>query len=185
MKNMFLKSLLIGSLLSVNALAYEASEVIVKFVGYKSKAKTGVEGKFDKVKLEIQKNDEFKAFLTSSKVIIDSSSVNTKIKFRDKNISSTLFKSDNLKEIKAMIKKVNGDMKKGTLDVEIIMNKVSKTISMTYTNSNNILVAEGLIDVLDFAMNNSYAAFAAKCKPFHAGKSWSDVTISFELPYTK
>ena len=185
MKNIIIKSLLIGSLLSVNTLAYEASSVKVKFVGYKSKAKTGVEGNFDKVKLEIQKNNDFMAFLTSSKVIIDSSSVNTKIKFRDKNINTTLFKPDSLKEIIAMIKKVNGDMKKGTLDVEIIMNKVSKTISMPYTNSNNTLMAQGTIDVLDFAMNNSYAAFAAKCKPFHAGKSWSDVAISFELPYTK
>ncbi len=185
MKNMFLKSLLIGSLLSVNALGYEASQVTVKFLGYKSKAKTGVEGHFDKVKLQIQKNDDFKTFLTSAKVIIDSSSVNTKIKFRDKNINATLFKPDSLKEIIAVIKKVNGDMKKGALDVEIIMNKVSKTISMPYTNSNNTFMAKGTIDVLDFAMNNSYAAFAAKCKPFHAGKSWSDVTISFELPYTK
>jgi len=184
MKNVILKSLLIGSLLSIKALAYEASQVTVKFVGYKSKAKTGVDGKFDKVKLDIVKHDNFKTFLTSSKVTIDSSSVNTNIKFRDTNINTTLFKPASLKEITAMIKKVNGDMAKGTLDVEIIMNKVSKTISMPYTNDNNTLRAKGSIDVLDFAMNNSYAAFAAKCKPFHAGKSWSDVAISFELPYT-
>lgn len=185
MKNIILKPLLVSLLLTLSAFAYEASTINVNWIGYKTQAKAGVPGTFDSVKLDIQKSDDFKTFLNSAKVSIDSSSLNSKMKFRDTNIVTTLFKLSSAKEISAVVKKVNGDISKGSLDVEIMMNKNTKTIPMNYTVEANKLTATGSIDILDFAMNDSFAAFAAKCKPFHAGKTWTEVTVSFELPFTK
>ncbi len=185
MNKMILKSLLVSSLLSVSAFGYSASSIDVKWVGFKSKAKVGIPGTFNTVKLDIKSSDDFNAFLASAKVSIDTMSINSKMKFRDKNITSTLFKESNAKEITAMVKKVSGDMSKGTLDVEIVMNKTAKTIPMNYEVKGNKLIAKGSVDVLNFAMKNSFAAFAAKCRAFHANKTWSDVEISFELPFTK
>ena len=73
----------------------------------------------------------------------------------------------------------------GTVDVEINMNNTKKIVPMSYISTAGVLTANGVIDVLDFAMNESFAAFAKKCKPFHAGKTWTNVDISFNLIYTK
>lgn len=179
------RSILISSLLSVGAFAYEASNVNVNWTGYKTEGKAAVSGTFDKVNLEIAKDDNFSKFLSSAKVSIDPYTINTKMKFRDNNISSTLFKIANVNEIKANVKKVMGDEAKGKLDVEINMNGVSKIVPMNYTVEASAIKAEGVIDILNFSMNESFAAFAAKCKPFHAGKTWSEVTVSFNLPFKK
>ena len=183
MKRIFLKSIITASLLAANALAYEASSVNVNWTGYKTQAKGPVGGTFDKVNLKIEKNDDFAKFLSSASVSIDPYSLNSKMPFRDNNITSTLFKVANVNEIKAMVKKVNGDNKAGTLDVEITMNNKSKVIPMEYKVEASTLKAQGKIEILDFAMNESFNAFATKCKPFHAGKTWSEVGVAFELPF--
>lgn len=183
MKNMILKSLLVSTILATSAFAYEASSVSVNWIGYKTQGKAGVPGTFDKVTLEAKKNDDFSKFLSSANVNIDPYSLNSKMKFRDTNITSTLFKLANIKDIKAKVAKVNGDIKAGSLDVEIAMNNTKKIIPMKYTVEAGVLKAVGTIELLDFAMGESFNAFAAKCKPFHAGKTWSEVTVSFDLAF--
>ena len=185
MKNLILKSLLVGSLLSSSAFGYEASSVKVNVMAYKTKAKSGVAITFDKVSLSIKKNTDFSKFITSAEVSIDVNSINSKMKFRDNNIKATLFKIANISEVKAKVLKVTGNDKTGTLDVEVSMNNVKKIIPMKYTVSSGTLKADGVLDILDFAMSKSYAAFAAKCKGFHGGKSFSDVALSFSLSFTK
>lgn len=180
-----IKLMLASSLLSMSAYAYDASKVDVIWTGYKTQAKAPVSGTFDKVGFEITKNDDFAKFLSSAKVSIDPYSINSKMKFRDNNISSTLFKVANITEIKAVAKNVSGDESKGKVDVEITMNNVSKVVAMDYMVEGTIIKAKGDINVLDFAMDKSLAAFAEKCKPFHAGKTWADVTVAFDLPFTK
>ena len=185
MKNMILKSLLVTSLLSTGALAYDASSVNVMATGYKTAGKVAVPTTFDKVTLSVKKNDSFKKFISSASVKIDVMSINSKMKFRDNNITSTLFKLSGFSEITANVKSVKGNNKKGVLKVEINMNNVKKVVSMPYTVTANTLKAEASIDVLDFSMNKGFKAFAAKCKAFHANKTFSDVKVAFELPFTK
>ena len=177
--------LLLASTMITGLYAYDASEVNVNFIGYKIKTKVGVPGTFKKATLDITNNADFSKFLNSAKVTIDVNSLDTKMKMRDNNITSTLFKVVNVEEIKAKVVKVTGDDMKGIVDVEINMNNTKKVIPMKYTVVDNSLVAQGEIDVLDFAMEESLAAFAKKCKPFHAGKTWSEVTVSFTLPFNK
>ena len=103
MKNLILKSLLVGSLLASSAFGYEASSVKVNVMAYKTKAKSGVAITFDKVSLSIKKNTDFAKFITSAEVSIDVNSINSKMKFRDNNIKATLFKIANISEVKAYI----------------------------------------------------------------------------------
>ena len=177
--------LFLASAIMTSVYAYEASEVNVGFIGYKMQTKVGVPGVFDQAKLDIKSDVDFTKFLTSANVTIDISTLNTKMRMRDNNITSTLFKVANIKEIKAKVVKVTGDEMKGTVDVEIDMNNTKKVIPMTYVSKDGVLTAEGAIDVIDFTMTESLAAFAKKCKPFHAGKTWSEVSVSFTLPFKK
>ena len=182
---MLLKSLLITAMLSVCMFAYDAVKVDVKWTGFKTVAKKGVPGTFDTVNLSIQKNDDFHTFLRSAKVTIDTASLNSNSKVRDNNITSTLFAAAGAQKITAMVKESKGDMSMGILDVEITMNEVSNIVKMNYSVKNNTLTANGMIDVLNFSMKEGFTAFATKCATLHAGKSWTNVNISFELPFTK
>jgi polyisoprenoid-binding protein YceI len=184
MKKIIGKLLLASTMIS-SVYAYDASNVEVNFTGFKLQNKVAVPGTFSKTTLDIKNNTDFIKFLSSANVTIDVESIDTKMKMRNNNIKSTLFKVANIKEINAKVVKVMGDDMKGTVDIEIDMNNTKKIIPMTYMTKDGVLTAKGAIDVLDFAMNESFAAFAAKCKPFHANKTWSNVDISFNLTYTK
>lgn len=185
MKNKILKSLLVSCLLSTGVYAYEASNINVNWIGFKTQNKVGVAGTFNKSVLTINQNADFSKFLTSAKVNIDISSLDSKMKFRDKNITSTLFKIAGITEIKANVVKVAGDDTKGVIDVEIDMNNVKKVIPMKYAVEAGVLKASGVVDVINHSMSESFNAFATKCKPFHAGKTWSEVSVSFDLPFKK
>ena len=178
-------NLLLASTMISSVYAYDASKIEVGFTGYKMKIKVPVPGTFTKTTLDIKKNADFEKFLTSANVTIDVDSIDTKMKMRNNNIKSTLFKVANIKEINAKVVKVMGDDMQGTVDIEIDMNNTKKIIPMMYITKDDVLTAKGAIDILDFAMNESFAAFAKKCKPFHAGMTWTNVDISFNLTYTK
>lgn len=185
MKNITLKIVFICLFFSISAYAYEASDVNIKWTGFKTELKKGVPGTFDKINLDINSNDDFKKFLQSAKVYIDTESLNSNVKTRDNNIISTLFHLEGAKMIYVTVNKVNGDMSSGKLLLEIIMNKVSQVVSMDYKVKEQKVIANGTIDILDFSMNDSFKAFATKCSKLHAGKTWTQVDIYFELPFTK
>jgi len=63
------------------------------------------------------------------------------------------------------------------------MNEVTKTVPMKYEIKDKKVVASGVIDILNFSMSESFAKFAKECFDLHNGKSFSEVTISFELPF--
>ena len=130
----------------------------------------------------MKKNSSFEDFLKSGKVKIDTYSLETKLKLRNKNTVDTIFKKSKDRYITAAIVGVNGDDKKGTLDVEIMMNKVKKVIKMPYKVVNGLFSANGGIDLVDdFDMGGPFAAFAKKCKGVHGGKSYSEVGLNFNF----
>lgn len=185
MKNTVLKSFVLCSILSLSSYAYTASDLQVNAVGYKTAKKVGVPITFDKFEFSIKENKDFAKFMKSASINIDVYSLNSKMKYRDNNITSTLFKLTDIKEIKARVVKVKGSSDTGVFDVEISMNNVTKIVKMPYSLISGILEAKGRIDILDFALSESFAAFAKKCKGLHAGKSFSDVEISFNFNLKK
>lgn len=181
-----MKKILVSSLLSVGLLtslsAYELNgDLGVKWTGFKTAGKVGVPGTFKKIDLSIEKNDNLSAFLKSAKVTIDALSLDSKLPFRDKNITSTVFSLASAKTIKGTISSV--DEAKKSLVLDLTMNEVTKPVNMTYEVADGKIVAKGSIEILDFALKDSFAAFAKKCGALHAGKSYSDVAIEFTLPF--
>lgn len=181
-----MKKVLVSSILSLGLLtslnAYELNgDLGVKWVGFKTAKKVGVPGSFKKIDLKIEKNDNFADFLKSAKVTIDALSLDSKLPFRDKNITSTVFSLASAKTIKGSISSV--DEAKKTLVLDVTMNDVTKPVTMTYTNEGGKVVAKGNLEILDFALKDSFAAFAKKCGAFHAGKTFSDVDVEFTIPY--
>ena len=52
-----------------------------------------------------------------------------------------------------------------------------------YDIKDSKIVASGTIEILDFAMNTPFLAFAKICEAYHESRSYSDVGIEFTLPY--
>ncbi|NVJ53192.1 MAG: YceI family protein [Campylobacteraceae bacterium] len=168
--------------LSLNA--YELNgDLKVGWTGYKTEKKVGVSGTFKDVDLQITKNDDFVKFLKSAKVKIDTSSLDSGLEIRNKSMVSTLFSLKSSEKILASIANINEN--NGALTLMLTMNEVTKSIPMKYSVKDNKVVASGVIDILDYSMSESFAKFAKECFNLHKGKTFSEVTISFELPFKK
>ena len=101
-------------------------------------------------------------------------------KLRNMNTINTLFKSFSTDKTKtwAKIVSVSGN----SANVEIKMNGVTKTIKMTSKEKGGSMLYEGVLDILKFNTSKGWKAFAAKCRGFHKGKSWSDIKLYFSIP---
>ncbi len=173
----------ICSLVASLGLAYSANgDLKLEYTGYKTDKKVGVKGTFKDIKLTAKDNAKFADFAKGLSVDIDGSKVDTKLPMRDKNVG-IIFSKDS--KIKAMIKDVKGDEKKGVFVVAITMGGQSKDINFDYTADDSKIDASGKLDILDFGMNETFAAFAKKCSPFHSKKTWSEVDMTFTLPIKK
>lgn len=162
--------------------AYELDgELGVKWTGFKTEKKAPVSGSFKDINLAISKADDLKSFLKSAKVKIDALSFDSKNPFRDKNITSTIFSLKSAETILASVVDVNSEKK--MLNVALTMNEITKKIPMTYEIKDSKIIAKGSIEILDFALKESFLAFAKKCAAFHQNKSFSDVNIEFTLPF--
>ncbi|QKF58744.1 YceI family protein [Aliarcobacter lanthieri] len=181
MKNKILLSLLaFGLISSLNA--YELNgNLIVKWTGYKLASKVGVSGTFNKINFDIKKSDNLSEFLKSSKVKIESNSLESNDPTRNSNITSTLFSLASANFIEGEISSV--DEKNKTLILDVIMNGIKKSTTMTYEINDESIVAKGVIDILDFDMKKSYEAFTKICGALHENVSYSDVNIEFTIPF--
>ncbi len=170
----------VGFITSLNA--YELNgDLDVKWTGYKTEAKAPVSGGFNTVKFDITSSDNLSDFLKSSKVTIDSRSLESKNAFRNNNIISTLFSLASSETIEGSISKV--DEKNKTLVLDVTMNNITKNVPMNYELLNGKIIAKGSIDILDYNLKDSYLAYAKKCASFHQNKSFSDVGIEFSIPF--
>ena len=176
--NKILFSTVVASLLTGSLFAYSVDgNPEIKFVGYKLAKKTGVEGNFKEVGFKSVANDKFDIFLKSFEFSIDPKNINTKLPDRDKRIG--IIFDGNM--INGKIISVSGDEKAGELEVEIDIKSNKKTYKAPYSVNNGKLSAKITVDLLaDFKLNESFEKFATAAKPFHSGKSYTDVDISLE-----
>ena len=162
--------------------------VEVSWIGYKTDDKIGVGGVFDSVAYTpvAPSGENFRSILVGSKVLIDSSSVNSKNKGRDEKLAKFFFGMMDDKNIKAKIvdikadKRVKGAPRTGVVTVEISMNGKSKNIPMKYSFSDDIFSATGIIDILDFGAGEALSSINKACFDLHKGKTWSEVSIGFK-----
>ena len=181
MKKIVLSSI-VALLFATNLSAYEKNgDLEVKWTGYKLASKVGVSGTFNKIDFDIKKSDDLVTFLKSAKVKIDATSLESKDEGRNFNITSTLFSLASAKNIQGSISSV--DEKSNTLVLDVVMNGVTKPTTMKYTVNDGKIVANGVIDILDFNMSSSYKAFTEICGALHENVSYSDVNIEFSIPF--
>ena len=69
----------------------------------------------------------------------------------------------------------------GTVNVAITMNSITQEIPMRYLYKKGLIKAVGYIDLFDFNATNALREINDACFDLHAGKTWNDVVISFEL----
>ncbi|RBQ29576.1 YceI family protein [Aliarcobacter vitoriensis] len=179
-KKILLSVLAFGLVSSINA--YELNgDLGVKWTGFKLASKVAVSGTFNKIDLDIKKSDNLTEFLKSAKVKIDAKSLESKDEARNLNITSTLFSLTSANFIEGNISSVDEVNK--TLVLDVVMNGIKKATSMKYEINDGKIVANGVIDILDFNMASSYKAFTEICGALHENVSYSDVNLEFTIPF--
>lgn len=182
MRKIILSSFFAFLIFSSTLNAYELSEQIqIKWTGYKTEKKVAVSGTFKDISIDIEKSSTLTDFLKSAKVEIQTKSLDSNNSFRDKNITTTLFSILSLSKINSYISDVQEINK--TLTLQINMNNIKKTVPMKYEILENKIIAKGMIDLLDFDMDESFSSFALKCAHYHENKSFSEVDIEFIIPF--
>lgn len=191
--NKFLKLSLASMVFATLGFSYSTNGAIgVTATGYKTAEKVGVGATFKEVKFTSKANKDFAAFVKSMKVDINALSVNVLTvdelsALKNASISLLFQKKDGAKSstITAKVVGVKGDDTKGTLDISITMNTVTKVIPFKYNVAEGKIMAKSNIDIFDFMLNKSFAAFAKECGSFHEGKTWTHVELNFSVPFTK
>ncbi len=190
MKNIFI-ALCVSSTFSLadtECIAVDKKTVEVSWKAYKTPAKLGVGGIFDDVvyRAETKEARGVSTLLLDASVTIDTQKVNSKNEGRDLKLVNNFFKMMRDEKITAKVisvKEVNE--KEGTMILDISMNGIIKHIPMNYTYKKGLVKAVGYIDIFDFQASKALSSINKACFDLHAGKTWNDVTIGFELNVNK
>lgn len=174
------KILLTVLVLSTAAFAdctYSSKSSKVTWNAFKTYEKIGVGGTFNKTVFTPKTAQSIETLLTSSQILIETASVNSANAGRDATLLASFFKVQNTHTIEAKIISA----KEGKALVEISMNSVTKIIPMNYRVESEKIIGKGTIDLGDFTMLPSLSVINKACYDLHAGKTWQDVEIGFEI----
>jgi len=175
-----MKKLILAMLLASASLwALEVQNTTVKFTAFKTYAKIGVSGVFEKLHVNTNTGDTVISLLKNATANIDTSSVNSGNKGRDIKLVQKFFDVQNVTNIQAKIINVTDK----TLILKLTMNLRTLKIPMQYSVKNNTINAKGVIDLADFAMLKSLKSLNKACYVRHKGKTWQDVDISLTMQY--
>ena len=152
----------------------ESDDLKVAWTAYKTPSKVGVGGQFTELGIDKKKftASSVAALFKGMDFAISTKSVATKDKQRDKKIHSFFFKDA------STIKGEVLEASEGSMTILIEMNGVKKEVPLNASLKGDAYKAEGVIDVMDFSMNENLKAITKACEQLHMGKTWSDVDIS-------
>ena len=156
---------------------YSVKDVGVTWEAYKTPMKLGVGGTFDAIKLQARPGKSIDDLLDGAHVVIDTKSVDSKNPGRDGKLVRAFFNVQGVKAIDAVVKRVG----ENTVDVDVTMNGVTKTVPMALKKEGSKVYAEGYVDLGDFEMLPSLQSITRACYKLHKGKTWQDVKIAFEI----
>ena len=197
MKKLFITIMILSLSLYANSTSVkngcvlsQKGQITVGWTAFKTPAKKGVSGLFDKVTYTPARKEgkNFKEILVGSTLNIDTNSVNSNNEGRDKKLQKEFFQLFSSDTITAKVtdivaaSKETGKPKTGTIMIEITMNAVTKNIPMHYVYTKGIMKAEGFIDLFDFQGLKALTSINKACFTLHQGKTWNDVAIRFTMP---
>ena len=181
MKSMFTLLVLTFSLSSFAAPAvctyeYDANGTTLSWTAFKTPKKAPVKIKFTKFKITATKMPTLEQMFASATFEVNSQSVDSGDKARDAKIMQFFFKKMmGGNNIKGKVLKAEADK----LEVEMTMNKVTKTVpmSMKFDETTSMATLTGKVDVLEFALKDNLAALTKACMEKHEGVTWPDVEL--------
>ena len=183
MKKIILSSVL-ALIISVTLTAsecYNANELDVRWMSFKTMAKIGVGGNFSQSTLKlVHKNAKTPAtMLEGASVTLSLANIDAHNPTKNSNIAE--FFVANLAAKNIMAKIVKADDKQ--LSVAITLNKKTLNIPMSYKIKGTNIVAVGVIDALDFDLVPALRTLN-KNVAGHKNKGWNDISIAFDMPFT-
>lgn len=146
------------------------------WTAFKTPKKVGVGAKFSDFNVKAKSSKSIDDLLSSASFSVDSRSVDSGDKARDLKIVQFFFKKMlKGKMITGKVLKVSGN----TADVEMKLNGVTKTVTMTssFDDATSKLFLKGAIDVLEFGMKDNLAALTKACMEKHEGVTWPNVDL--------
>lgn len=184
-----MKKVVLALILSfITAFAADSYKVVsdkvnVNWKAYKTFAKLGVKGSFDKVQLTApEKAKNLTELLSGLSVVIETSSVNTNNPERDETLTKMFFGKLAHPTLKASVVSTEISKEKpneGTVSVLIDINGHSIQVPMSFRVENGHISAVGNIDLFDFKAEAALASINKSCYDLHKGKTWNDVEIGF------
>jgi len=172
-----------ATLMSVSAFGsctYNADTARISWKAFKTYEKIGVSGTFDRVTFTPHTGTSLENLLVGSKVTITTDSVNTTNSGRDATLIKSFFNVQKLDTLNAVIVGVENSK----AITQITLNRITKTIPLTYAVQEGKMIAKGTIDLGDFHLLPSLYSLTNTCYDLHGGKTWQDVEIGFEIPFS-
>ena len=157
--------------------SYTAKSIAVDWKAYKTPLKLGVGGSFDSVQLQTLQADSLQSLLSSAKITIDTSSINSKNRARDTKLVKFFFDIQKVDTIEASVL----TLKNNIVTVAITMNNITKEIPMKQHIKDTTIFADGYLDLADFHMLPALSSINKAYYDLHKGKTWQDISIAFSL----
>jgi len=153
--------------------------VNIGWTSYKTKAKIGVSGTFNDVKLTKSKDTtNIKTALVGTSVVLNLTNIDAKAEIKTSNILKYFAPELSTQGITATIMKV-GEKR---LALKILLNGRKQIIPMNYTLDGGVMLADGVIDARDFGIESALGNLNRHVAG-HKNKGWLDIAIRFELIY--
>lgn len=166
-----------------NATTIDTSKATTTWTAYKTAAKVGVNGTFDNIVYKFgKKNDSIASTLEGATATIDPMKVDLNDATKNKNVKNFFFSGFKKGNIKVTFKNVMEGKDQGTILAMVRMNDKTVKVPMTYTIADGKFTATGLLDIMEFGLNDPFKKLATGCHDLHEGMTWSQVTINFSAP---
>jgi len=173
----FLPLILAAALFGAQTCRWRVKDFSVGWEAYKTPLKIGVKGSFDAIRLSAKPQEKMDALLRGARMLIDTESVSTKNRTRDAKIVKYFFQAQGVDTIEAQILSVTDKL----ADVEITMHDTTRRVPMRLKRDGELITAQGVIDLADFGMLPALRSLTDACRKPHEGKTWQDVTLTFEM----
>ncbi|WP_180762750.1 YceI family protein [Helicobacter sp. 12S02232-10] len=169
-----------------NAATIDTTKAETSWTAYKTAQKTAVSGTFKDIQYKFgKKQDSIAGALEGATATIDPMKVDLHDDTKNKNVKDFFFSQFKKGGIKVTFKDVMEGKDQGTILAIVRMNGKSVKVPMQYTITDGKLTAQGVLDIMEFSLNDAFKKLATGCHKLHEGLTWSQVGISFSAPIKK
>lgn len=163
------------------SIVVKKEDIEVSWVAFKTPSKIGVTGYFRDIGVE---NDlvgtNLENLFSSINFNIDSESVDLNDSLKNTNMKEAFFRLMSNQYMFGSFDILSDDH----INLNINMNNVERVVPMDLVLTEKEIIGHGIIDVYDFALGDSLLGINTRCYDYHAGKTWSDVEIKFNVKYS-